>query len=144
MTDGRAAVPVGSARAGQTVAMAQERLHFDGWIGAVGTASGTRFVWGHWPRSPFGPFSDVMIEHPDGERCLLAPSRRIAEFVADTYTFERVEVVPVEVKRRGPRVLRRVRHGARRLRTPAAAPPGSRPLIGRQPDGACAGAPDTG
>lgn len=103
MTDGRAAVPVGSARAGQTVAMAQERLHFDGWIGAVGTASGTRFVWGHWPRSPFGPFSDVMIEHPDGERCLLAPSRRIAEFVADTYTFERVEVVPVEVRRDGAR-----------------------------------------
>ncbi|MFD8685966.1 hypothetical protein [Streptomyces sp. NPDC059651] len=83
--------------------MAQERLHFDGWIGAVGTTSGTRLVWGHWPRSPFGAFSDVMIEHPDGERCLLAPSRRIAEFVADTYVFERVEVVPVDVRREGTR-----------------------------------------
>lgn len=103
MTDGRAAVPAGAARAGQTVAMAKERLHFDGWIGAVGTASGTRIVWGHWPRSPFGAFSDVMIEHPDGERRLLAPSRRIAEFVADTYTFEHVEVVPVEVRRDGSR-----------------------------------------
>ncbi|WP_329538769.1 hypothetical protein [Streptomyces sp. NBC_01358] len=83
--------------------MAKERLQFDGWIGAVGTVSGTRIVWGHWPRSPFGAFSDVMIEHPDGERRLLAPSRRIAEFVAATYTFERVEVVPVEVRRDGSR-----------------------------------------
>ncbi|MEU1472793.1 hypothetical protein ABZ434_31830 [Streptomyces sp. NPDC005761] len=79
--------------------MAQERWHFDGWIGAVGTASGTRIVWGHWSRSPFGAFSDVMIEQPDGERRLLAPSRQVAEFVADTYRFERVEVVPVEVRR---------------------------------------------
>lgn len=83
--------------------MAKERLHFDGWIGAVGTASGTRLVCGHWPRSPFGAFSDVMIEHPDGERRLLAPSRRIAEFVASTYTFEHVEVVPVDVRRDGKR-----------------------------------------
>nr|WSW64854.1 hypothetical protein OG461_00850 [Streptomyces sp. NBC_00995] len=83
--------------------MAQERLHFDGWIGALGTVSGTRLVWGHWPQSPFGAFSDVMIEHPDGERRLLAPSRRIAEFVAATYTFEHVEVVPVEVARDGNR-----------------------------------------
>ncbi|MEU1439663.1 hypothetical protein ABZ438_37200 [Streptomyces sp. NPDC005786] len=83
--------------------MANQRLHFDGWIGAVGTASGTRLVCGHWPRSPFGAFSDVMIEHPDGERRLLAPSRRIAEFVAGTYTFEHVEVVPVEVRRDGNR-----------------------------------------
>ncbi|THA75965.1 hypothetical protein E6R60_14410 [Streptomyces sp. A0642] len=83
--------------------MAKERLHFDGWIGALGTTSGTRLVWGHWPRSPFGAFSDVMIEQPDGERRLLAPSRRIADFVAATYTFERVEVLPVQVRSEGNR-----------------------------------------
>jgi hypothetical protein len=74
-----------------------ERLRFDGWIAGAGTASGTRLVVGHWPRSPFGAFGDVMVEHPDGERVLLAPSRRIADFVAATYRFDRVEVVPVTV-----------------------------------------------
>lgn len=73
--------------------MTGERLRFDGWIAGVGTSSGTRLVVGHWPRSPFGAFSDVMIEHPDGERVLLAPSRRIADFVAATYRFDRIEVV---------------------------------------------------
>ncbi|MFH9295210.1 hypothetical protein [Streptomyces sp. NPDC017520] len=77
--------------------MTGERLRFDGWIAGVGTASGTRLVVGHWPRSPFGAFSDVMVEYPDGVRVLLAPSRRIADFVAATYRFDRIEVVPVIV-----------------------------------------------
>ncbi|MDJ1640352.1 hypothetical protein [Streptomyces pakalii] len=77
--------------------MTGERLRFDGWIAGVGTSSGTRLVVGHWPRSPFGAFSDVMVERPDGERVLLAPSRRIADFVAATYRFDRIEVVPVSV-----------------------------------------------
>lgn len=77
--------------------MAGERLRFDGWIAGVGTSSGVRLVVGHWPRSPFGAFSDVMVEHPDGERVLLAPSRRIADFVSATYRFDRIEVVPVSV-----------------------------------------------
>ncbi|MFE2296504.1 hypothetical protein [Streptomyces sp. NPDC059452] len=77
--------------------MAGERLRFDGWIAGVGTASGTRLVVGHWPRSPFGAFSDVMVQRPDGERVLLAPSRRVAEFVSATYHFERIDVVPVAV-----------------------------------------------
>lgn len=75
-----------------------ERLRFDGWIAGVGTSSGTRLVVGHWPRSPFGAFSDVMVQHPDGERVLLAPSRQVAEFVAATYRFDRIEVVPVAVE----------------------------------------------
>ncbi|MFJ9623164.1 hypothetical protein [Streptomyces sp. NPDC101181] len=73
------------------------RLRFDGWIAGVGTSSGTRLVVGHWPRSPLGAFSDVMVERPDGERLLLAPSRRVADFVAATYRFDRIEVVPVAV-----------------------------------------------
>ncbi|RPK54238.1 hypothetical protein EES43_29185 [Streptomyces sp. ADI96-02] len=82
--------------------MTVERLRFDGWIAGVGTASGTRLVVGHWPRSPFGAFSDVMIQHPDGERILLAPTRRIAEFVSATYRFERIDVLPVSVTADGP------------------------------------------
>ncbi|MFE2218780.1 hypothetical protein ACFW93_43600 [Streptomyces canus] len=74
------------------------RLRFDGWIAGLGTASGTRIVLGHWPRSPFGPFSDVMLERPDGERLLLAPTRQTAEFVATTYVFDTVRVVPVGVR----------------------------------------------
>ncbi|OEJ28590.1 hypothetical protein BGM19_03695 [Streptomyces agglomeratus] len=77
------------------------RLRFEGWIAGLGTSSGTRVVLGHWTRSPFGPFSDVMIERPDGERLLLAPDQRLATFVADTYGFDAVQVVPVAVNVEG-------------------------------------------
>jgi hypothetical protein len=74
------------------------RLRFDGWIAGLGTSSGTRIVLGHWPHSPFGPFSDVMIERAGGHRLLLAPTRRTADFVSGTYAFDTVRVVPVEVR----------------------------------------------
>ncbi|MEU0332447.1 hypothetical protein [Streptomyces sp. NPDC006193] len=86
----------GSAAAGRAA-----RLRFDGWIAGIGTASGTRAVLGHWTRSPFGPFSDVMIERADGHRLLLAPSPRIADFVAATYAFDTVRVAPVAVRAEG-------------------------------------------
>ncbi|MGQ0575031.1 MAG: hypothetical protein ACT4RN_12625 [Pseudonocardia sp.] len=70
---------------------------FDGCIAGLGTAGGLRVVVGHWPHSPFGPFADVMVEHPDGRRMLLAPTREVAEFVAGTYRFDEVRVVAVTV-----------------------------------------------
>lgn len=73
------------------------RLRFDGWIAGLGTSSGTRVVVGHWPRSPFGSFSDVMLERADGERLLLAPTPETADFVSGTYVFDTVRVVPVQV-----------------------------------------------
>jgi hypothetical protein len=75
------------------------RLRFDGWILGVGTASGTRVVVGHWPRSPFGPFSDVMVQRPGGHRVLLAPVPEVADFVGSTYAFDEVRVEPVAVGR---------------------------------------------
>ncbi len=57
---------------------------------------------GHWFTSPLGSFADVMLEEPDGQRVLLAPSDRVAEFVSSTYTFDEVVVGPVEVVS-GPR-----------------------------------------
>lgn len=98
------------------------RLRFDGWILGLGTASGTRVVVGHWPRSPLGAVSDVMVQRPDGHRVLLAPSAEVAEFVGSTYTFDEVQLVPVDVHRTdagwtvtaGPLDLR-VRTGARPL-----------------------------
>jgi hypothetical protein len=68
---------------------------FDGYIAGIGTAMGLRVVVGRWPRSPFGPFTDVMVERPDGHRILIAPTHAIAEFVAQTYFFDDVLVVPV-------------------------------------------------
>ncbi|WP_229923420.1 hypothetical protein [Streptomyces candidus] len=67
----------------------------------MGTVSGTRLVVGHWPRSPYGAFSDVMVERPDGERLLLAPTEETAEFIRSTYTFDTVLVVPVRVAVQG-------------------------------------------
>lgn len=71
---------------------------FYGWIAGVGTSSGTRLVLGHWVRTPFGPFSDVMVAHPDGRRELLAPSAELGAFVAGTYQFDDLSVVPVRVE----------------------------------------------
>lgn len=79
--------------------MAADR--FDGWIAGVGTASGLRAVVGHWPRSPLGGFSDVMVERSDGHRTLLAPSRDVADYVAATYRFDDVRVVPVAARADG-------------------------------------------
>lgn len=89
--DGRAPARPGAGTARRA------RLRFDGWIAGLGTSSGTRVVLGHWPGSPFGPFSDVMLERPDGHRLLLAPSPEIARFVAATYVLDDVQVVPVRV-----------------------------------------------
>ena len=68
---------------------------FDGWIAGLGTAAGLRAVVGHWPVSPFGAFTDVMVERPDGHRMLLAPSEEVAAFVAGTYRFDEVCRIPV-------------------------------------------------
>ena len=77
-------------------------MRFDGHIAGMGTASGTRVVLGHWPRSPLGPVSDVMLESPAGHRLLLAGTAELAAFVAGTYRFDEVRVVPVEVGVAGP------------------------------------------
>lgn len=73
------------------------RLVFTGHIAGFGTRAGVRMVVGSWRESPFGPFADVMVETADGRRTLLAPSERIAEFVSDTYMFDRIEIGPVTV-----------------------------------------------
>jgi hypothetical protein len=76
-------------------------LRFDGWIAGFGTSCGLRVVLGHWPESPFGPVSDLMIEDVDGQRTLLASDPALAEFVTGTYTFDAVAVLPVGVERWG-------------------------------------------
>lgn len=68
------------------------RLAFTGQIAGAGTRSGLRIVVGAWVQSPFGAFTDVMMQTADDERVLLAPDDTVAEFVASTYTFDRVEV----------------------------------------------------
>ncbi|MEU9443526.1 hypothetical protein AB0D42_21975 [Streptomyces sp. NPDC048304] len=78
-------------------AACRRRLRFEGWIAGLGTSSGTRVVLGHWQRSPFGAFSDVMLERADGERLLLAPTWETADFIGATYVFDTVRVVPVRV-----------------------------------------------
>jgi hypothetical protein len=81
-----------------------EALRVRGTIAGVGSSSGVRVVVGHWRESPYGAFADVMLAEPDGTRRLLAPSDEIAELVSDTYRFDDVEVVPVQVTSVGARV----------------------------------------
>ncbi|MFK8907156.1 hypothetical protein [Streptomyces sp. YS-3] len=80
-----------------TARQRRPRLRFEGWIAGLGTSSGMRIVLGHWEHTPFGPFSDVMLENADGERLLLAPTHETAEFISSTYTFDAVRITPVEV-----------------------------------------------
>lgn len=68
---------------------------FSGHIAGVGTASGTRLVIGRWDTSPFGEFTDVMLEDAAGHRTLLAPSREVADYVSATYTFDDVVLTPI-------------------------------------------------
>jgi hypothetical protein len=102
-----------------------QRLRFDGWILGTGTASGTRVVVGHWPHSPLGPLSDVMVQRPDGARLLLAPTREAADFIAATYAFDEVRLVLVTVRRPDPRTWA-VDAGPLRLRVVT----GRRPPLG--------------
>lgn len=101
------------------------RRRFDGWILGTGTTSGTRVVLGHWPRTPLGSFSDVMVQQPDGHRLLLAPSEEVAGFVGSTYTFDEVRLVDVEVAR-PDEVTWSLRAGPLTLRARA----GRRPALG--------------
>lgn len=67
---------------------------FGGHIAGFGTGAGVRIVIGVWSRSPFGEFTDVMVQTVR-ERILLAPTAQVAEFVSSTYRFDRVVVGPV-------------------------------------------------
>ncbi|HEU5484208.1 MAG TPA: hypothetical protein VFU98_04815 [Microlunatus sp.] len=80
------------------------RLRFRGQIAGLGSDSGVRIVVGHWDDSPFGAFTDLMVEQADGWRVLIAPTRQVAAFVAGTYGFDEVEVGEVEWVRRGTEV----------------------------------------
>ena len=83
---------------------------FTGHIAGVGTQAGHRFVVGTWLTSPFGAFTDVMVQRAGGqerrdgetgtddERVLLAPTREIADFVSSTYAFDSVLVGPVRAE----------------------------------------------
>lgn len=70
-------------------------MEFAGQIVGLGTPAGVRVVVGRWDRSPFGTFADAMVEDSAGHRTLLAPSQEVADFVAATYTFDEVRIVPV-------------------------------------------------
>ena len=75
--------------------MAPMRQRFEGFIAGVGSTSGIRVVVGHWPRSPFGSFTDAMVERADGHRILLAPTAEVQDFVAATYTFDETRIEPI-------------------------------------------------
>jgi hypothetical protein len=72
---------------------------FDGEICGFGTASGVRIVIGRWADSPYGSFTDAMVEHPDGRQVLVAPSVDLADFVGGVYAFHNTVVCEVFTER---------------------------------------------
>jgi hypothetical protein len=101
------------------------RWIFDGHIAGLGTSSGLRAVVGLWQQSPFGAFSDVMLQQPSGRRLLLAPTAEVADFISGTYAFD--DVVLVGVSARLERGSLRVDAGPLAV----SASIGSRTLLGR-------------
>lgn len=77
--------------------MSADTERFTGHIAGLGTTSGVRLVIGMWSSSPFGAFTDVMVQSAEGTRTLLAPTQAIADYVSSAYTFDIVRVVPLKV-----------------------------------------------
>lgn len=77
--------------------MSAETEQFVGHIASLGTTSGVRIVIGMWATSPFGAFTDVMVQSAEGTRTLLAPTSAIADYVAGAYSFDIVRTVPLTV-----------------------------------------------
>ncbi|WP_372729921.1 hypothetical protein [Nocardioides sp.] len=73
------------------------RERFRGQIAGTGSTSGIRVVVGDWRDTPLGAFSDAMVERADGHRLLLAPHPEAADFIAATYTFDKVRLEPISV-----------------------------------------------
>ena len=67
--------------------MAPMRQRFEGFIAGVGSTSGIRVVVGHWPRSPFGSFTDAMVERASGRT--VAGSLTDAVETVELWTFRR-------------------------------------------------------
>ncbi|MCP3421363.1 hypothetical protein [Nocardioides pinisoli] len=78
--------------------MTRVRERFTGRIAGVGSTSGVRVVVGRWDDSPWGAFADVMVEDAADHRVLLAPSERVRDFVAATYSFDEHVIEPVAVE----------------------------------------------
>ncbi|TFV55750.1 hypothetical protein E4P42_21825 [Mycobacterium sp. PS03-16] len=78
---------------------------FTGHIAGFGTTAGIRLVVGSWHDSPFGAFTDVMVQQPDEQRVLLAPTAEVADFVSTTYHFDHIEVGSVDATLTGDRLV---------------------------------------
>ncbi len=78
---------------------------FEGEICGFGTAAGTRAVIGRWVSSPFGAFTDAMVERPDGRRCLIVPTPALCDYIGTVYEFDDIVVADV-VATRQPGELR--------------------------------------
>ena len=72
-------------------------LRFTGQIAGLGSTSGVRIVVGCWSSSPWGGFTDVMVEQADGHRVLLAPDDRVADLLLQTYVFDEIVIGDVRV-----------------------------------------------
>jgi hypothetical protein len=76
-----------------------DEQRFRGRILGAGSTSGVRIVVGMWDESPFGAFTDVFVELPDGTSVLLAPDEVIAAYVSGTYRFDAVRVLDISAHR---------------------------------------------
>ena len=71
---------------------------FRGRIFSSSFERGDRVVIGAWDDSPLGGFTNIMWADPNGNRTLLSPSEKHADYVSSLYSFEEIRIVPFDVK----------------------------------------------
>lgn len=122
-----ATIPTSANRRSSILVM----LRFEGHILGASFASGHRIVVGRWFDSPLGAFADVMRRSPEGSRTLLATTQAAADFIASHYSFDRVEVGTVSVRRTDRRIV--VETDTLRLELELRPPGVGSALLGLQP-----------
>ena len=70
---------------------------FQGRISSAAFDTGDRIIVGNWHESPLGKFSDVMWANPEGNRTLIAPSDKVAEYLNSIYSFDETIIQDIEV-----------------------------------------------
>ena len=72
---------------------------FEGRITSCGFDSGDRIVIGIWDESPFGSFADIMWAKPNGEKILIAPNKKIGDYINSLYDFDEIKIDDINIEK---------------------------------------------
>ena len=71
---------------------------FEG-ITSCGFDSGDRIVIEIWDESPFGSFSDIMWAKPIQEKILIAPNKKIGDYINSLFDFDEIKIDEINIEK---------------------------------------------